>query len=112
VFEHLGLAVVGAKRTARAVSDPSAALVEAAFHAEGLEPRSWSNGPGDRYTEHSHPYHKVLFCVEGSITFHTGDGDLELRAGDRLDIEPATDHAATVGPEGVTCMEAPLAPSP
>ncbi|GIU99268.1 MAG: hypothetical protein KatS3mg014_0884 [Actinomycetota bacterium] len=38
--------------------------------------------------------------------FHTADGDLELRPGDRLDLDPGTEHAATVGPEGVTCIEA------
>ena len=30
---------------------------------------SWSNGPGDRYAPHSHGYEKVLYCVDGSITF-------------------------------------------
>jgi mannose-6-phosphate isomerase-like protein (cupin superfamily) len=69
-------------------------------------PRFWSNGPGDTYGWHSHGYHKVLFCLEGSITFHTSEGDVELRAGDRLDIEPGTDHAASVGPAGCSCVEA------
>lgn len=77
------------------------------FTAWGLEPRSWSNGPGDTYGWHDHSYHKVLFCVRGSITFHLRQApDVELHAGDRLDIEPHTDHAATVGPEGVECVEA------
>jgi quercetin dioxygenase-like cupin family protein len=76
------------------------------FEEEGLQPRSWSNGPGDRYGWHAHEYHKVLYCVSGSIVFHTPEGDLQLAAGDRLDVEPGTDHAATVGPEGVECMEA------
>lgn len=30
---------------------------------------SWGNGPGDRYPPHSHGYEKVLYCVDGSITF-------------------------------------------
>jgi hypothetical protein len=38
--------------------------------------------------------------------FHL-DEDVELRPGDRLDIEPGTTHGATVGPHGVTCAEAP-----
>lgn len=38
--------------------------------------------------------------------FHLPDGDVALGAGDRLDIEPGTEHGATVGPEGVTCVEA------
>lgn len=82
-------------------------MARAAFAEEGLQPHSWSNEAGYRYAEHEHPYHKVLFCVRGSIIFHTPDGDQELRPGDRLDLAPGTRHGATVGPEGVTCMEAP-----
>ncbi|MFQ5948134.1 MAG: cupin domain-containing protein, partial [Acidimicrobiia bacterium] len=78
----------------------------ATLEEEGLEPHTWENRPGFRYAEHSHPYHKVLFCVDGSITFHTPKGDVPLGAGDRFDIAPGTPHAATVGPEGVTCIEA------
>ena len=79
----------------------------AAFEAEGCSaPRFWSNGPGDRYARHDHAFHKVLFCLSGSIVFHTGDRDVELRAGDRLDLEPGTRHAATVGAEGCACVEA------
>jgi quercetin dioxygenase-like cupin family protein len=76
------------------------------FAAEGLVPHAWSNGPGDRYGWHAHGYHKVLICTEGSITFHLRDRDVTMRAGDRLDLEPGVEHAATVGPEGVRCLEA------
>jgi quercetin dioxygenase-like cupin family protein len=76
------------------------------FRAEGLTPHEWSNGPGDRYGWHAHRYRKVLICVDGSITFHLRDGDVGMRAGDRLDLEPGVEHAATVGPQGVRCMEA------
>jgi quercetin dioxygenase-like cupin family protein len=48
----------------------------------------------------------VLYCVSGSIVFHIEDEDFEMEAGDRLDVEPETEHAATVGPDGVQCMEA------
>lgn len=79
----------------------------AVFSAEGCSaPRSWGNGPGDRYARHSHDYHKVLFCLAGSITFHLSQGDVTLQAGDRLDLAPGTDHAATVGGDGCTCVEA------
>jgi quercetin dioxygenase-like cupin family protein len=80
--------------------------VESAFRSEGLTPTSWGNGPGDEYGWHSHGHHKVLFCVSGSIVFHTRDGAVELQAGDRLDLPPGTEHAATVGPSGCQCMEA------
>lgn len=80
--------------------------IHEAFAAEGLQPSTWSNGPGYRYASHEHPYHKVLFCVAGSITFHTDAGDIALAPGDRLDLPAGTRHSATAGPDGVTCMEA------
>ena len=96
---------MGGRRSAKAVADRDAAL--RAFQAEGCSPpRSWSNGPGDRYGLHSHDYHKVLFCLAGSITFHLSQGDVTLQAGDRLDLVPGTEHAATVGGEGCACVEA------
>lgn len=85
-----------------------AAVLEA-FARERLSPSRWSNGPGDTYAAHSHGHHKVLYCLRGSITFRlvdTGE-DVELHPGDRLDIEAGTSHAAIVGPQGVTCVEAP-----
>ncbi len=83
--------------------------VEQSMRDEGLDRlRRWSNAPGDTYDWHEHGYHKVLYCVSGGIVFHTrSDGDLELHPGDRLDVEPGTQHAASVGDEGVECVEAP-----
>ncbi len=69
---------------------------------------SWSNGPGDRYAPHSHTYEKVLYCVDGSITFVLESEDakrIELRAGDRMVLPPGTIHSAVVGPAGCTCIE-------
>jgi quercetin dioxygenase-like cupin family protein len=73
-----------------------------------MSPHRWSNGPGDVYAPHSHGYHKVLFCLGGSITFTLTESrrTYELQQGDRLDIEPNTPHEAVVGPGGVTCIEA------
>lgn len=81
------------------------------LRAEGLDASSWSNGPGDRYGAHDHPYDKVIACVRGSIRFGIGDGDgmievIELQAGDRLELPAGTSHDAVVGPEGVVCLEA------
>ncbi len=76
--------------------------------AEGLQPHRWSNAPCDTYSAHSHTYHKVLYVVEGSITFRlpeTGQ-QLTLRAGDRLELPAHTRHDAVVGTEGVVCLEA------
>lgn len=82
----------------------------ARLSAEGLAPHTWGNGPGDVYAEHSHGYDKVLVATRGTITFHLPGGgrDVELRAGDRLDLPAGTRHAATVGTTGVTCLEAHL----
>ncbi|MDQ7030941.1 MAG: hypothetical protein Q9O62_14800 [Ardenticatenia bacterium] len=46
--------------------------------------------------------------VRGSITFHLPESgeDLTLGPGDRLDLPAGIRHAATVGPEGVVCLEA------
>lgn len=89
---------------------PSRPDLEAAFREEGLSPSWWSNAPMDRYSPHSHAYHKVLYCASGGITFIVPDtGEFRLRPGDRLDIPPGTVHSAVVGPEGVTCVEAPKA---
>ncbi|MDQ6615380.1 MAG: AraC family ligand binding domain-containing protein [Actinomycetota bacterium] len=78
---------------------------EERLRQEGMTPQAWGNGPGQRYGWHRHDYHKVLYCVSGSIVFHTPDGDVELHPGDRLDLKPGTDHAATVGSGGVECVE-------
>ena len=68
---------------------------------------SWSNGPGDRYAPHSHNFEKVLYCVEGSITFvlETEERRLELKSGDRMVLPAGTVHSATVGNNGCTCIE-------
>lgn len=79
---------------------------EQIFREEALEAHTWSNGPDYVYGEHEHPYHKVLVCIEGSIVFHTPNGDVALIEGGRLDLPPHTPHSATVGSAGVTCMEA------
>ena len=82
--------------------------VLAAFARKGLSASRWSNEPGDTYAAHSHPYHKVLYCLRGSITFRLVDSGeaIELHPGDRLDIEPGTAHSAVVGSNGVECAEA------
>jgi hypothetical protein len=96
---------MAATKTAASVTGRAGAV--RAFAAEGCSaPRSWGNGPDDAYGRHAHDYHKVLFCLEGTITFHLPDGDVDLAAGDRLDLEPGTAHAATVGPDGCSCIEA------
>jgi quercetin dioxygenase-like cupin family protein len=78
------------------------------LRSEGLQPGSWSNGPGDRYAAHDHAYDKVLVVAAGSIRFGLPDrGEaVDLGVGDRLDLPAGTRHDAMVGPSGVTCLEA------
>lgn len=89
-----------------ALSDPLASRLA----RDGLNASEWSNGPSDTYAQHRHAYDKVLVARAGSITFHLTElgRDVELRTGDRLDLPAETLHGATVGREGVICLEAHL----
>ena len=76
--------------------------------AEGLDPGTWANGPGDRYGSHDHGYDKVIVVAAGSISFGLPDGPVDLQTGDRLELPAGLAHDAVVGPRGVTCFEAHL----
>ncbi len=88
---------------------PTEEELRARMAAEKLSPHSWSNGPGDEYSVHSHSYTKILYCVRGGIRFTLPDqGEhVDLGPGDRLVLPAGTRHGAIVGPAGVTCIEAP-----
>ena len=79
----------------------------ARMHEEGLTPHRWGNAPGDTYGWHEHSSREGVSCVRGRIVFHTDTGNTDLGPGDRLVLPPGTRHAATVGAEGVRCVEAP-----
>ncbi len=93
---------------------------------EGLQPEQWSNAPGAVYRVHEHPYQKVLYVVDGSITVilaRSGLGharragksterQIVMRPGDRLELPAQTPHRAVVGPNGVVCLEAHRSPHP
>lgn len=87
--------------------DADGAEIDRILVAEGLSPYQWSNGPHATYSAHSHGYHKVIYCLNGGITFIVADERFEMKPGDRLDIDPQTMHSAVVGPDGVVCVEAP-----
>ncbi|HSJ88431.1 MAG TPA: cupin domain-containing protein [Anaerolineales bacterium] len=74
----------------------------------GLSPYVWSNGPQDVYSAHSHSYNKVIYVVQGSITFGLPElgKQITLKAGDRLDLPAGIVHDAVVGTQGVICLEA------
>jgi len=87
---------------------PTESMIRRLLSNEGLQAYTWSNGPHDVYGVHDHSYHKVIYVVEGSITFILPDLDqqLPLQAGDRMELPPGIRHGAEVGPEGVICLEA------
>lgn len=93
-------------KVVRARSREAPDVITARMREEGLSPHTWANGPGYVYDEHSHPYHKVLYCLAGSITFHTPEGSVVLNPGDRLELEEGVSHGATVAEAGVECVEA------
>ena len=89
-------------------SPPSEVELQRIINNQGLSAYRWSNSPGDTYGKHSHPFHKIIYVVQGSITFILPESDeqLTLNAGDRLDLPKNVTHAAKVGPQGVVCLEA------
>jgi quercetin dioxygenase-like cupin family protein len=78
---------------------------EALLAEESLEVFPWSNAPGELYAPHVHGYDKVLYVVQGSISFGLTDGQVILEAGDRLELPAGIEHAAVVGPDGVHGLE-------
>jgi quercetin dioxygenase-like cupin family protein len=83
--------------------------IEERIRSEARDVYSWSNGPGDRYGEHSHPYTKLLYCTSGSIDFRMRDGKtIHLESGDRMVLPQGTAHSAIVGPRGCMCIEGKL----
>lgn len=87
---------------------PTENKIRRILEAEGLSCYRWANAPGDIYSAHTHPFHKVIYVAQGSITFGLpGEGKrVNLQAGDRLELMPGVMHNAEVGPEGVVCLEA------
>jgi len=77
----------------------------AEFAGEGLVAHEWSSPPGEYFDWHTHPFRDVIRCLSGSIVFHLHEGDMALTPGDRFEMDPNTEHSATVGAEGVTCLE-------
>lgn len=86
---------------------PTVKSIRGRMEKEGLRPYRWSNGPGDVYSAHAHSYHKVIYVVEGSITFGLPERgeEVALKKGDRMDLPPGVRHDAVVGPQGVVCLE-------
>ncbi len=55
---------------------------------------TWCDGAGSFYDWHTHPYREVRWVYEGEIVIGTEEGEIVLKAGDRLDLPPKTKHWA------------------
>ncbi|MCJ7535560.1 MAG: cupin domain-containing protein [Anaerolineales bacterium] len=89
-------------------SSPSEEDLRRLLGEQGLSGYRWSNSPGDVYGAHSHPFQKIIYVLQGSITFilpEQGE-QVQLNSGDRLDLPEGMVHEAVVGPQGVICLEA------
>ena len=85
---------------------PDPGEIEKRLRSEARDVYGWSNGPADRYEQHVHSYHKLLYCTRGSIDFILADGRRRtLKPGDRMLLPAGTHHAALVGPDGCACVE-------
>ena len=89
-------------------SPPNEKEIRRILSEQGLSGYRWSNAPGDVYGAHSHPFHKIIYVLQGSITFILPDLDeqVTVRKGDRLDLPAGMVHEAVVGQQGVICFEA------
>lgn len=82
---------------------PASAAEE--LSGRGSAVRRWSASPGERFAPHEHGERKLLVVLRGAISFAIGAEELDMVAGDLLDLPAHTMHRATVGPEGVECAE-------
>ncbi|HEY5649559.1 MAG TPA: cupin domain-containing protein [Nitrospiria bacterium] len=82
--------------------------IVAYFSAHERDCSRWDKEANAEYPAHDHAYQKILFCVEGEMTFTLAETGIEipLKPGDRLIIPKGVRHSAVVGPDGVSCIEA------
>jgi len=55
---------------------------------------TWCDEAGSFYDWHTHPYQEVRWIYEGEILMGTEEGEVVLKAGDRLDLPAGTRHWA------------------
>ncbi len=55
---------------------------------------TWCDEAGSFYDWHTHPYQEVRWVYKGEILMGTEEGEVILRAGDRLDLPAGTRHWA------------------
>ncbi len=98
-----GINVVGWSKS----QAPNRITIGAHLDSEGLDYYQWSSGPGDVYSAHYHSYDKIIYVVEGTITFGIPEENrtIELSVGDRFELPAGVVHSAIVGSRGVVCFE-------
>ncbi|MHB1844618.1 MAG: cupin domain-containing protein [Deltaproteobacteria bacterium] len=85
---------------------PTALELEKRLRAEGFQPYRYSDPPGTRYPPHRHGAHEVRWLLCGRLRFRfSGDREIVLAAGDRLDLPPGVEHAVAVeGDDPAVCV--------
>jgi|GEM_PF-5293075 len=60
---------------------------------------AWTNIPGARYSDHSHPGTSVHVVLSEEIAITTAMGIRVFRSGERFDVGAGDVHSAQAGPE-------------
>lgn len=68
----------------------------------------WEDAPNTVYQIHQHKDKVVLYILEGEVTFDFSSTKKVVKAGERIDVPPKTDHSAVVGPEGAKMIYAEM----
>jgi len=77
------------------------AELEKRLHSEGFaHTYVWQDGPGQRYSEHTHPVETAHIILEGEMTLTVRGQSTTYRAGERCDVPAGIVHTARMGPAG------------
>ncbi len=79
--------------------------------AKNITAERWVGEQSEVFEEHSHNYHKQLWCAEGSIVIYAEDKAITLQSGDALDLPAHTLHHALVGFSGCAVYESHILPT-
>jgi quercetin dioxygenase-like cupin family protein len=86
---------------------PSESELRQRLEGEGFVLRVWAKEPGHVSEMHTHSFNKVLYVVEGEMTYRFPElgKSVHLTAGDRIELAAYVAHNAIVGSRGVHCIE-------
>ena len=92
-------------RWSEEATSPTVDALTATLVAEGFSPQLLTDSPDEDYGWHHHETAQMLLVVMGSMDVRIRTERFSMQAGDRLYLAPHEEHAATVGPEGVTYFD-------